>query len=301
MNNDGVFTILIVDDEKSNLAILSRILDRDYKLLIAKNGVSALKIAKERQPDLILLDVLMPDISGFDVLISLKNIEATQAIPVIFITGLDSVKDEAKGFLLGAVDYITKPFDNTVVRARVNTHAQIVRQIRTIEKLTLLDPLTNIPNVRKFYAQIKLEWDKAIKEKTPVSMMMIDADWFKQYNDTYGHPQGDVLLKALAKTLMVSIDSPPDLIARMGGEEFAIILPGADLEEAMYKAEILRSCVEEVRVPRLSDNTPTSITASIGVATALPWKSDLIEDLMSQADVALYKAKSEGRNRVASS
>ncbi len=300
MCEESMFTILIVDDEKSNLNVLSRILNDDYKLLLSKSGSAALKMAMEKKPDLILLDIIMPDMSGFDVLIALKNVDSTQSIPVIFITGLDSARDEAKGFLLGAVDYITKPFDNMVVKARVNTHVQIVKQIRTIEKLTMLDPLTNISNRRKFYAQMSEEWEKATKNKTPISIITIDADKFKMYNDTYGHPQGDVLLKSLAKLFVASLVCPPDLVARIGGEEFSIILPNYSLEASLNIAEELRASVESARIPRMSDNSLTSITISIGVATALPSAGDTVDDLISRADVALYAAKEAGRNRVSS-
>ncbi len=298
MSEESGFTILVVDDEKSNINVLSKILGDTYKMLVTKNGETALKLAHEKTPDLILLDIVMPEMSGFEVLVALKNSEVTRAIPVIFITGLDSAKDEAKGFLLGAVDYITKPFDNTVVKARVSTHVQIVSMMRTIEKLTMLDPLTNIPNKRKFYEKLTAEWEKATISKTQISLIMVDIDYFKKYNDTYGHPQGDVLLKALAKILKDEVSSQAEQIARFGGEEFVILLNGCDSDTTFALAEKLRVVVGGTKIPFSGDNSLTNVTISAGVVMAQPSDGNTIEDLISRVDIALYTAKASGKNRV---
>jgi diguanylate cyclase (GGDEF)-like protein len=290
------YTVLIVDDEKMNLDILAQVLSPMYNILIAKNGKRALELAEEHTPDLILLDVLMPDMSGFDVIEKMKACDVTTNIPIIFITGLADSEDEEKGFLLGAVDYITKPFNKIIVKARVNTHIMIVDQMRTIERIALIDPLTRISNRRGFNKLVDNEWRKAIKNKTPVSFMIIDADKFKNYNDTYGHPQGDVLLQTIANVFKQTAPNP-DCAARWGGEEFVILMPGLDVFEASKIAEKVRSSVEALAIPTESGEV-TTITVSVGLNCIIPDESTDIGDFVNKADQALYKAKESGRNRV---
>jgi diguanylate cyclase (GGDEF)-like protein len=298
MNESAKYRILVIDDEKTNLIILNRILSEEYEVFMAKTGKMALKLAFEEKPDLILLDIILPDISGFDILVKLQSDPATNSIPVICITGLDSEQDEEKGFLLGAVDYIKKPFKSTIVNIRVNTHMKIVRQMRLIEKLGLTDPLTDISNRRSFDERIDMEWRRAIREKTPISFLMMDIDKFKDYNDTYGHPQGDALLKAAAKIFSVRAKRPADLPARIGGEEFGVLLPDTRLGAALLIAESIRADMEALRVPTADGSEMTTTTISIGIATAFPKEHDLIKDFISHADENLYAAKTSGRNRV---
>ncbi|MFP3155280.1 diguanylate cyclase [Lachnospiraceae bacterium ZAX-1] len=291
-------TILIVDDEKANLLLLNRILSTEYTVLMAKSGTEALSRAESELPDLILLDIIMPDINGFDVLEKLKKSEITHHIPVIIITGLTSEGDEEKGFFLGAVDYITKPFNNAIVRARVKTHMQIVDQIRTIERLGLFDPLTDIPNRRSFDNHIAIEWRRAIREKSPISFLMMDVDKFKSYNDTYGHPQGDVLLKTIAKIFTSVARRPSDLAARLGGEEFGVLLPDTELEGAFEIAEAIRTEVAATQIPLTEGAGMTSATISIGAISFMPKEGDEAKDFISKADEHLYTAKTTGRNKV---
>ncbi|MCD8349062.1 MAG: diguanylate cyclase [Planctomycetaceae bacterium] len=298
MTDDARFNILIVDDERSNIDVLTHILKPQYGVRVAKTGASALKMANEHQPDLILLDVLLDDMSGFEVLAALKESDQTRHIPVIFVTGLARVEDEEQGFRSGAVDYIVKPFNNSIVLARVKTHLMIVKQIRTIERLGMIDALTDIPNRRSFDHQITVEWRRAVREAQPISLLIIDADQFKRYNDTYGHPQGDALLQSIARNISRSLKRPTDLCARLGGEEFAVVLPGTDLDGALLVAEQVRRSIETCKVPSPHTDSMTSITVSIGVATTVPGQDDKIEDLMARADQKLYQAKQEGRNRV---
>lgn len=225
MNKPGKFTILIVDDERSNIDVLMHILKPDYGVRIAKSGSSALKVAREHQPDLILLDVLMPDMSGFDVLRELKESDQTRHIPAIFVTGLSKVEDEERGFHAGAVDYIVKPFNHAIVKARVETHLKIIKQMRMIERLGMIDALTDIANRRSFDNQLLIEWRRAIRENACISLLILDVDHFKRYNDTHGHPQGDRLLQSLGRIIAGSLKRSTDLGARLGGEEFAVILP----------------------------------------------------------------------------
>jgi diguanylate cyclase (GGDEF)-like protein len=294
--NQKEFTILITDDEKMNVNILGSILSPMYNLLVSRNGTRALELAREHTPDLILLDVLMPDMSGFEVIKQLKETDATNKIPVIFITGLTSTDDEEKGFFLGAVDYITKPFNKAIVKARVNTHIKIVDQMRTIERIGLMDPLTKIANRRGFENRLNAEWKRVFRDQEPISIMIMDIDKFKNYNDTYGHQQGDAALKAFAATAAGSLLRSIDFIARWGGEEFVILLPGTDKEGAAEVAERVRKDIEAVTIPTEDDNI-TRITVSIGVNCIIPSERDNIKDFIEKADQALYTAKESGRNR----
>jgi len=291
------FTILITDDEKFNLDILVGILSPMYNILIARNGTRALELAREHSPDLILLDIIMPDMTGFEVITKLKESDLTVNIPVIFITGLTDSADEEKGFFLGAVDYITKPFKKSIVKARVNTHIKIIDQMQTIERIGHIDPLTKIANRRGFDNRFSADWGGAIRSKTPISFLIMDLDEFKKYNDTYGHHQGDVALKSFAETALYSINRATDLVARWGGEEFVIILPNTDLAGAAEVAENVRKNVEETPIPT-EDGSITSVTVSIGVNSVLPDTATSSKDFMNKADQALYRAKSSGRNRV---
>jgi diguanylate cyclase (GGDEF)-like protein len=298
MEDIGKFKVLAVDDEKSNLMVLHSILSAEYSVFTARTGEEALSRVAENPPDLILLDILLPGIDGFEVLRRLKGSPETRLIPVIIITGLQSDVDEEKGLLLGAVDYITKPFKNTIVMARVKTHIQIVRQFRMIERLGLVDPLTDIPNRRCFDDRIGIEWRRAIREGKPISFLMMDLDNFKQYNDSWGHPQGDVLLKSVCRAFTAAARRPGDMAARLGGEEFGVLLPDTDLSASLKVAEEIRSRIENLRVPTVDGKTETGITISIGAASLIPARDMSIADFISTADRCLYAAKASGRNRV---
>lgn len=298
MPDKDSFSILIVDDERSNLDVLTFILKSQYGVQVAKSGEAALKRAREQKPDLILLDIMMPDMDGFEVLAELKSSDDTRHIPVIFITGLARVEDEEKGFLLGAVDYIVKPFNTSIVKARVRTHMRIVKQIRTIERLGMIDALTDIPNRRSLDQRIDVEWERCIASEMPLNLLIIDVDHFKNYNDTYGHPQGDLLLQSLAQTLAASLPRPEDFVSRMGGEEFAVLLPAIPLSKALLVAESLRANVEAMEVQDSNTSAITKVTISIGVASVSPHSDDTISAFISAADAALYQAKNSGRNRV---
>jgi len=290
------FSILIADDEKMNVDMLGGILSPMYNLLVSRNGTRAVELAKEHTPDLILLDVLMPDMTGFEVIKVLKGDEKTVNIPVIFITGLSSAEDEARGFALGAVDYITKPFNKAVVKARVNTHLRIVDQMRIIKNIGLIDPLTKIANRRGFENRLTVEWSRAIRDQTPLSLLMMDIDMFKKYNDTYGHLQGDIALKKFVEVSVNSLMRDIDFIARWGGEEFVILLPGTYEMGAAQIAERVRGNVEALSIPS-DEGDDTRITVSIGVIAVVPSMETSITDFIKKADKALYAAKEAGRNR----
>ena len=298
MENEEQFKILIVDDEKINLFMLNKILSPRYSVFTARSGEEVENRVKDVQPDLILLDIILPGISGFDVIRQLKGAQDTQTIPIIIIAGLSSEVDEEKGLLLGAVDYIIKPFKATIVLARVKTHLEIVRQMRMIERLGMVDPLTDISNRRCFDDRIAIEWRRSMRTGKSLSLLMLDADKFKTYNDTWGHPQGDVLLKSIARVFASAARRPGDLAARIGGEEFSVLLPDTDIEAARGVAEEIRSQVERLRIPTADGSTQTTITVSIGVNSCVPVKDEQIADFISETDKRLYRAKENGRNQV---
>jgi diguanylate cyclase (GGDEF)-like protein len=299
-NINRKYSILIVDDEKENVDALDRVLSPEYSVFTAYSGNEALKLVLENVPDIILLDALMPDMSGFDVLIKLKDNPVTMKIPVIFITSLINDEDEERSFFLGAVDYIKKPCKSTIVKARVNTHLQIVHQMRLNEWLGTIDPLTDLHNRRSFNERMDLEWKRSIRDKKPISFLMTDVDNFKTYNDTYGHPQGDTLLKTVAKILRSSTKRSADLVARLGGEEFGVLLPDTGPNAVLTIAETIRKNVEAAQIPTADGKKLTSITISIGAVSTTPVASDAagIDKFIVKADECLYKAKKAGRNRV---
>jgi len=290
--------VLVVDDEKTNLTVLNHILSPDYTVFTAKSGSIGLRRAVDDKLDLILLDIIMPDINGFELLLRLKQDHETRDIPVIIITGLSAEGDEEKGLLLGAVDYITKPFKNAIVRARIRTHLQVLRQMRMIERLGMIDTLTNIPNRRSFDDRMEMEWRRAVRNKTEISLLMLDVDKFKVYNDTYGHPQGDVLLKTVAGIFAAAVRRPADIAARVGGEEFCVLLPDTHIDAALKIAETIRAAVEKERVPAGDAGVLTSATVSIGAACFKPTEGDSAAEFVEEADKRLYAAKNSGRNRV---
>jgi len=290
-------TLLIVDDENANLKVLTHILGSEYTIFTATNGTSAIEKAKEFLPDLILLDILMPEMDGYATLGELKKNEATKKIPVIFITGLDSDEDEEKGLSLEAADYITKPFSATIVKLRVRNQIQIVNQMHTIERLSMIDQLTNLPNRRSFDDRLKMEWKQAIREQTPISLLMIDLDNFKILNDTYGHQQGDLVLQKVAEILPKSFRRPGDFAARWGGEEFVVLLPNTALDGAIELAEKIRTDIEKMPV-KTAKGQGLNVTLSVGINSLIPESETSIDAFISSADKALYKAKDAGRNKV---
>jgi diguanylate cyclase (GGDEF)-like protein len=289
--------ILIVDDEIININILAEYFESQYEVIYATNGESALKIIQEQVPDLILLDIMMPGMDGFDVLEKIKNTPSIMSIPVIFITGSNDAKSEEKGLVLGAVDYITKPFNPSIIKARINTQLKLSEYINTIEKQCLLDALTGLPNRRGFDNRFDIEWARAFREKTPLGMIMFDIDYFKNYNDTYGHPQGDVLLKIISDIIYNTINRATDFASRWGGEEFIVLLPGSDKDGTYNVAEQIRINIKNAQIPH-SDGSISTTTISGGGLSIIPSEEDSINGMIKTADDLLYLAKDNGRDQV---
>lgn len=291
--------ILVVDDEHMNRKILSDLLKADHQVFLAKDGEQTLaRVASDPDLDLILLDVMMPGMDGYEVLRRLKQIETAKDIPVIFITALSSIGDEEKGLLLGAVDYIAKPFHPAIVKARIENHLRFVRQRKLLETLAGKDGLTEIDNRRRFDDVLEKEWRRGGRNRLPLSLAMVDVDYFKQFNDNYGHARGDQVLKSVARALSWALHRPADLVARYGGEEFVLLFPDTDAEGGTALAEKVRSAVEALAIPHEYSKAAPTVTVSIGGATVRPEGEDPLL-LVEAADRMLYQAKQVGRNRVA--
>jgi len=292
--------ILIVDDAIINIQVLNELLKGEYRVFFATRGNEALDIATTALPDLILLDVMMPDMDGYDVCRKLKDDPLLKEIPVIFITAMSQEQDEVLGLELGAVDYITKPFNLSLVRLRVRNQLELKRQRDILERLSLMDGLTGLPNRRAFDECFDREWRRAWRKGWDLSLIMLDIDYFKAYNDTYGHIAGDDCLKRIGSALAATLGRGGDFIARYGGEEFICVLPNTDTAGATSMGEKLRTMVEELQIPHQTSSISPSVTISLGVAHVTPDKGVTPESLVEQADAMLYRAKRDGRNRVAS-
>jgi len=291
--------ILIVDDNPTNIQVLNEVLGDDYEILFATNGKDGIHIAREEQPDLILLDIMMPEMDGYHVCRELKESLRTKDIPVIFVTAMSEAEDETNGLEMGAVDYIIKPINPPIVKARVRNHLELKRQRDLLRNLSNIDGLTGIPNRRRLDELLEQEWARAARNQTPLSVMMIDIDFFKQFNDHYGHLAGDDCLKAIAQLLATSARRPADFVARYGGEEFVCILPDTDYVGAKALAEQVRKNVEMLAIPHQSSQVAEVVTVSIGVASVAAPHEDTPNGLIKAADAKLYEAKRKGRNRIA--
>lgn len=291
--------VLIVEDSVTNLTLLTNAIADEYDLSTAASGPEGLRLAASLPaPELILLDIVMSDMSGYDVCRILKANVATRDIPVIFLTGRTEVEDEALGLEIGAVDYIRKPFSSAVVKARMRTHLELKRHRDLFEKMSSQDGLTGIANRRHFDTVYDREWKRAQRGKIPLSVIMTDIDFFKKYNDHYGHIAGDDCIKRVATLLATTTRRATDLVARYGGEEFVLILPNADGENASQLAERIREQISEFPFQGRENQPSGMLTASLGVAT-YPHDGDTANTLIDSADQALYKAKDSGRNKVA--
>ena len=288
--------VLIVDDIKANINILAKTLENSYDIEFVQDGEETLKIVKEKVFDLILLDILMPGMDGYEVCKKLKSDPETKDIPVIFITAMKAEENESKGLELGAVDYITKPFCKPIVKMRVKNHLMLKLQRDLLKNLSNLDGLTGIPNRRNFDERIDLEWRRAHRSDSVLSVIMIDIDFFKKYNDNYGHSAGDDCLKKIAVALETSLLRSSDFIARYGGEEFVAILPETDSYGAKEVAERMRDNVLSLQIKHAFSSVMDFVTISQGAASTIPCANAIPLTLIDAADKALYEAKKNGRN-----
>lgn len=291
--------ILIVDDHPTNLQALAAVLKTEYRVKTATDGRTALDLAKHSEkPDLIVLDVMMPDMDGYEVCLDLKNTEETKDIPVIFLTAKGEIDYEERGLNLGAMDYITKPFSPLIVRARVRNHIALKQKTDLLESLASLDGLTGIPNRRRFDETLETEWKRALRGGTTLAIIMADIDFFKAYNDHYGHGAGDQCLKTVAQALSGALGRPSDVLARYGGEEFAAVIPDTGGPGARQLAEHCCASVTALGLPHGFSGAAAHVTISAGYAALQPAPGQAPKELLEMADKMLYQAKEQGRNRV---
>lgn len=283
--------LLIVDDVPANIQILAGCLKEKYQIKVASDGLRCLElVATQPEPDLILLDIEMPGMNGYDVCRELKKNPLTRDIPIIFVTANDKEEDEEKGLQLGAVDYITKPIRTSIVAARVNTHITLKQQRDQLMSMAAYDQLTGLYNRHYLFHSAKKKIARSIRHKVPMSLAMMDIDYFKKINDQHGHPIGDAVLKKVA-ALLNEQSRKEDIVARFGGEEFIILFDHTVLHSAQKKAEQLRQLIEQLQPEGFL------VTMSFGIVE-LQQENDNIDDMIKRADKALYFAKEAGRNRV---
>jgi diguanylate cyclase (GGDEF)-like protein len=325
--------ILIVDDTPANLQLLTVMLkSQGYQVRSALNGAMALLACNHQIPDLVLLDVVMPEMSGYQVCEKLKTSSLTATIPVIFISALGQATEKIKGFEAGGADYITKPFQAEEVLVRVkyqlllqDMQEQLQRQNLLLERQNSLlqkeidrrkrteialaqanyrfrqlaskDGLTGLANRRQFDQYLEQEWEQSIQKEEEISLILCDVDQFKNYNDTYGHPAGDGCLAQIAEAISRAVKRPQDLVARYGGEEFVLVLPNTSVAGAVQVAQDIQKEVRSKQIFHRTSTVDQYITVSLGICTMLatPQRSSI--ELLSAADQALYQAKQSGRNR----
>jgi len=287
--------VLVVDDSPDALALAKARLGKEgLDLVYANGGKAGLEMARSERPDLILLDIDMPDMSGFDVCLALKADSELSMIPVIFLSGSGGSEDKVAGLDLGAVDFVTKPFDAFELRARVNAALRTKRMQDLLIQHANVDPLTELPNRRGLMVRLEQEWARVQRHSGALSFIMGDIDHFKEVNDTYGHGVGDRTLREVARAIAGQC-RVTDLPSRYGGEEFAIMVPGETAAGAAMLAERCREAVEAIRVSVGLETVRT--TASFGAADAAG--TDSLDAMIRRSDEALYRAKNAGRNRVA--
>jgi diguanylate cyclase (GGDEF)-like protein len=292
------YTLLCIDDESTNLKVLASIFKDYCQVIVSKNAAQGLNKALENIPDLILLDVLMPNENGFELITKLKSNDKTKHIPVIFITGLHSSDDEEKGLILGACDYIQKPFNHAIVRARVNSQLELARQRKLLAQFVNFDGLTELPNQKKWQTDSFQQWQIAMANQESIVMGIIDIDFFEKYNDNYGQQQGDITLKAIAQALNRIIFSSLGTIYRCGWQQFYFYLPTNNKNDIR---SILVDCLESVTNLKIEHNSSTAnnfASVSIGAIQVLANNSSSVEQVIDSANQQLVLAKQNMRNAV---
>ena len=298
--------ILVVDDDVFMRKILVRYLERErYQLIEAANGMEALKIYQAYQPDVILLDAMMPILDGFECCSQLQNLPNGDHTPVLIITALEDRESVDRAYEAGASDYVTKPIHWAVLRQRVRhlIEQSYLRQKleaanQELQRLVSIDGLTQMANRRCLDDYLDQECKRASREQIPISLVLCDIDFFKNYNDNYGHQEGDHCLQEVAQAISKSTNRPADLVARYGGEEFVIVLPNTDAQGSVNVAIRATEVMRSLKLPHSYSKVAPYVTISCGVATLLPSQEFEPTDLLKAADQALYKAKAEGRNCV---
>ncbi len=318
---DFKIVVLLVDDQQLIAEAVRRLLagHDDIEFYYCSDPAMAIKEVLRIRPTVILQDLVMPDIDGLTLLKYYRAHPDIRNIPVIVLSVKEEPKVKSEAFYLGANDYLVKLPDEVELVARLRYHSKayvyqlqrdeafkalqesqqrLAEMNKRLMRLSILDGLTGIPNRRRFDESLGIEWKRAMRNKTPISLILMDIDYFKLYNDHYGHQEGDECLKKVAKTLESLIQRPTDLVSRYGGEEFVALLPETGPDGAKILAERMRQTVEELCIPHQQSKVSECVTLSLGVASVVPERGESAEKLVEMADKALYKAKQSGRNRV---
>src|SRR6056297_989099 len=293
--------ILIVDDIPANLIALESLLEKPaLNIVKAHTGSEALSYLLEHEFALILLDVQMPNMDGLEFAELVRGTKKTKKVPIIFITANDQDHETVKrAYSIGAVDFLFKPIDEMILRTKVQVFLDLYSQRKTLEFLSSFDGLTGITNRRYFDEQLKIEWERAYEDSALLGLLMIDIDYFKLYNDNYGHLAGDDCLKRVADSISKSLKRSTDFVSRYGGEEFVVILPGANFTNSMRIAELIRKNVEALKIPHELSETSDFVTISLRDKSIMPNRESTHKELIKKADKALYRAKENGRNSAA--
>lgn len=307
--------ILVVEDSKVTVKVLTGYL-ANMGLpdpMVAENGTKALRMFRREHPDIVLLDVRLPDIDGFEVASKIRNAEhGEEWTAIIFLTAMNGDEDLARGIAAGGDDYLVKPVSETVFHAKVRAMQRLLEMQRNLvevtrkldaanaelQRLATHDALTGIANRRALDDFLSREWRRCQRMEKPLSLVMLDIDYFKLFNDKYGHQAGDECLKKVAEQIARAAPRASDMAARYGGEEFMLVLGETDLDGAMWMAERVRQMVADLKVPHYATESKF-VTISCGVVSVVPDDTHSIETLIQAADAALYQAKRGGRNRVA--
>lgn len=297
--------VLVVDDDVFMRIQLRRAMEQEgYEVIEATNGEQGLEDYNRVHPDIVLLDAVMPIMDGFTFCTKLQSLTNGDRTPVLMITGLEDEESVAQAFAAGATDYVTKPIHWAVLRQRVKRliqQSQLYRQLESanqvLQRLASVDGLTQLANRRCFDEHLYQEWQRMIREQGPLSLILCDIDFFKAYNDTYGHQAGDDCLHQIAKTISSCAKRPADLAARYGGEEFALILPTTASTGGVKVAQDIQHKVKALQLPHSSSQVSDCITLSLGIATVVPQVDSNPSTLVTVADKALYQAKAAGRNQ----
>lgn len=294
MDINNAPTVLIVEDEPVGIASLAGILGGSCDLIISQSIAQARRLLSE-EIDIVLLDLYLPDGSGLDFLGELRTSKLYAYVPVICISASDQTQDIEEAFRHGATDYVLKPFNKTILSAKVSTFIDLKRKTDMLAEAALTDPLTGIGNRRLFNQQLDIEWRRARRQNNSVGVVLVDLDHFKAINDQYGHAQGDSCLQKLAKAMNSSFARAGEVVARLGGDEFAAILPRADLPATIAAAnQMARAIHAECHPPELATKNSPIFTVSVGCAATQPSSLSNAAELIEAADRSLYEAKEDG-------
>ncbi len=313
-SNNVMPKVLVVEDSKVTISVLSTYLENMgiTQIFKAESGEQAMALYRKERPDIILLDIQLPDIDGFSIAQQVRKLEQKDDwTAIIFLTGMSKDEDLARGIAVGGDDYLTKPVSSVVLEAKVRAMQRLLKMQRELVKVTrelnvanaelqrlsTTDALTGIANRRALNDFMSREWRRCLRIKKQMSLVMLDIDFFKLYNDKYGHQAGDDCLRSVAEQILRAAPRGTDMAARYGGEEFMLVLSETNVDGAVWIAERVRQMVSDLRIPHYA--TPSKlVSVSCGVVTILPESGRTLEVFLKSVDAALYQAKRGGRDQV---